>query len=162
MSYAKIRPRRGTKTEWNEIDPVLMEGELGIEFPDSGIGSGKCKFKIGDGTKKWSQLNYAFDGSAADAFDGGTVSIANLFQARRGSTDEWELADPVLAAGEIVYDITKEAIKVGDGEHTFKSLSYVGSTWEMEKEYDFGNIDDGEIVPGPDDKDYDFGDIDDL
>jgi len=160
MSYAKIRPRRGTKTEWNEINPVLMEGELGIEFPDSGVGSGKCKFKIGDGETRWGDLEYAFDGNSASAFDGGTVSISNLLQVRRGTTDEWEIANPVLSAGEIVYDITKEAIKVGDGEHTFKSLDYIGVTWEMEKEYDFGNIDDGEIVPGPDDKDYDFGDID--
>ena len=32
----------------------------------------------------------------------------------------------------------------------------------MEEDYDFGNIDDGEIIPGPDDKDYDFGDLEDL
>jgi hypothetical protein len=162
MSYAKIRPRRGTKTEWNEINPTLLEGELGIEYPDSGIGSGKCKFKLGDGVNKWSDLEYAFDGSAAASFDGGSVSMSNVFQVRRGSTDEWELANPVLAAGEIVYDITKESIKIGDGEHPFKALDYIGATWEMDKEYDFGNIDDGIIVPGPDDKDYDFGDIDDL
>ena len=80
MSYAKIRPRRGTKTEWNEINPVLMEGELGIEFPDSGVGSGKCKFKIGDGETRWGDLEYAFDGNSASAFDGGTVSISALDQ----------------------------------------------------------------------------------
>jgi hypothetical protein len=32
----------------------------------------------------------------------------------------------------------------------------------MDKEYDFGDIDEGEIVPTADDKDYDFGDIDAL
>jgi hypothetical protein len=32
----------------------------------------------------------------------------------------------------------------------------------MDQEYDFGDIDDGEIVPTVDDKDYDFGDLDDL
>jgi hypothetical protein len=161
MAYAKIRPRRSTKTEWNEINPVLMEGELGIEFPDSGVGSGPCRFKIGDGNKSWSELPYAFDAEAAGSFDGGTVSISNLFQCRRGTTDEWELVDPVIAAGEVIFDITKGAIKVGDGEHTFKALEYIGADWTLDKEYDFGNIDDGEIVPGPDDKDYDFGDIDD-
>ena len=40
MSFAKIRPRRSTKTEWELINPILMEGELGIEYPDSGIGTG--------------------------------------------------------------------------------------------------------------------------
>jgi len=160
MSYAKLCPRRGTKTEWNEINPVLMEGELGVEFPDTGIGSGLCRFKIGDGETSWGDLAYAFDAESASRFDGGTVSVFNLLQIRRGTTDEWEIVDPILADGEIVLDTTKQAIKVGDGEHTFKSLEYIGATWEMEKEYDFGNIDDGEIVPGPDDKDYDFGDID--
>ena len=37
--YAKIRPRRGTATEWSILNPVLAEGELGVEFPDSGVGT---------------------------------------------------------------------------------------------------------------------------
>lgn len=160
MSYAKICPRRGTKSEWEMINPVLMEGELGIESPNTGVGSGLSRFKIGDGHTDWQNLPYAFDANSATAFDGGTVSIFNTLQVRRGTTDEWEIMDPVLSDGEVVLDTTKMAIKVGDGEHTFKSLEYIGATWEMEKEYDFGDIDDGEIVPGPDDKDYDFGDLD--
>lgn len=162
MSYAKIRPRRGSTTEWNLINPVLMEGELGIEFPDSGIGTGLCKFKIGDGFKKWSDLAYAFNGSAAEAVYGGTVSVSHDIWLRAGTTDEWETANPVLGLGEIVFDITKGAIKIGDGEHNFKSLDYIGYTWEMDQEYDFGDEDDGDIIPGPDDKDYDFGDEDQI
>ena len=161
MSYAKLRPRRGNKTRWNEVNPVLMEGELGIEFPDSGLGTGTCRFKIGDGITAWSELAYAFDGNAATSFDGGSVSMSNLLQLRRGTTDEWEITDPVLAAGELIYDRTKEALKVGDGTHKFSEIDYIGVTWEMDKDYDFGDMDDGPIVPGPDDKDYDFGDSDD-
>ena len=159
MSFAKLRPRRGTKTEWLEFNPILMEGELGIEYPDTGIGTGLCKFKLGDGYSKWSELVYAFSAENATSMDGGTVTVWNNMQVRRGTTDEWELADPVLAAGEIVFDITKGAIKVGDGEHTFNALDYIGYDWEMDKEYDFGDMNEGEIVPGPDDKDYDFGDM---
>lgn len=160
MSYAKLRPRAGSKTEWEQINPILMERELGVEFPNTGVGTGPCRFKIGDGATDWNNLPYAFDANAASAFDGGTVSIFHTMQLRRGTTDEWEITNPVLAFGEIVLDTTKMSIKVGDGEHPFKSLEYIGATWEMEKEYDFGDIDDGEIVPGPDDKDYDFGDLD--
>jgi hypothetical protein len=29
----------------------------------------------------------------------------------------------------------------------------------MDEEYDFGDINEGAIIPGPDDEDYDFGDI---
>jgi hypothetical protein len=160
MSYAKLRPRRSTKTEWELINPVLMEGELGIEYPDSGIGTGLCKFKLGDGFKKWSELQYAFNGTAAEAIYGGTVTVSHDICLRTGTTDEWETENPVLGIGEIVFDITKGSIKIGDGEHTFKQLDYIGYTWELDHEYDFGDEDDGDIVPSPDDKDYDFGDED--
>ena len=32
----------------------------------------------------------------------------------------------------------------------------------MDHDYDFGDIDEAEIMPGPEDKDYDFGDIDSI
>lgn len=159
MSYAKIRPRRGTKSEWELINPILMEGEFGIEFPDSGVGSGLCKFKIGDGTTKWNDLPFAFDAGAALNIDAGTVTSTSYIYLKRGTTEEWEAENPVLENGEIVYDQTKKAIKVGDGNTAFIDLDYIGYTWEMDKEYDFGDIDDGPIVPGPDDEDYDFGDL---
>ncbi len=162
MSYAKIRPRRSTKSEWELINPILMEGEMGIEYPDSGIGTGLCKFKLGDGYKSWSELPFAFNAEAAEAIYGGTVTVSHDICLRTGSTDEWESVNPVLGYGEIAFDITKYAFKVGDGEHTFRALEYIGYSWEMDREYDFGDIDDGAIVPGPDDKDYDFGDIDDM
>lgn len=159
MSYAKLRPRRGTTTEWNLHNPVLMEGEMGIEFPDSGIGTGLCKFKLGDGYKKWTELPYAFDATSATGIYGGTTSTYHDIWLRAGTTEEWETLNPILGLGEIVFDITKGSIKVGDGEHHFKSLKYIGYTWEMDQDYDFGDIDEGEIIAGPDDQDYDFGEL---
>ena len=160
MSYAKIRPRRGTKSEWELIDPILMEGEFGIEFPDSGIGTGLCKFKIGNGTLKWSDLAYAFDAGAAQNIDAGSVTSTSYIYLKRGTSEEWESINPILGNGEIVYDETKQAIKIGDGSSRFTDLDYIGYTWEMDQEYDFGDIDDGPIIPGPGDEVYDFGDID--
>lgn len=159
MSYAKIRPRRGTKSEWELLDPVLMEGEFGVEYPDSGVGSGLCKFKIGDGITKWKTLPYAFDAGAALCIDAGTINSNAYIYLKRGTTEEWEAENPILEDGEIVYDQTRKAIKIGDGNTRFKDLNYIGYTWEMEQEYDFGYIDDGPIIPGPDDQDFDFGDI---
>lgn len=159
MSYAKLRPRRSTKTEWELINPILMEGEMGIEYPNSGIGTGLCKFKLGDGYKRWSELPYAFNAASAEAIYGGTVSVSHDIWLRTGTTAEWEAENPILGIGEIVFDITKGAIKIGDGEHAFRSLDYIGYSWEMDKEYDFGDIDDGIIEPSPDDKDYDFGEL---
>lgn len=160
MSYAKIRPRRSTMTEWQSTNPVLFEGELGVEYPDTGIGTGLCKFKLGDGKTKWSNLPYAFNADSATSIDGGSVTVSNSIRLRRGTSDEWETLNPILEKGEIVYDETKQAIKIGDGESPFMSLEYIGYTWEMEHEYDFGDIDIAPIEPGPDDKDYNFGDLD--
>jgi len=160
--FAKIRPRRSTKAEWELFNPVLKEGEWGIEVPDTGVGTGLCKFKLGDGYKQWSDLPYAFNATAAEAIYGGGVSVSHDICLRTGTTDEWETENPILGIGEIVFDVTLNAIKCGDGEHAFRSLDYIGYTWEMDKEYDFGDIDDGELVPTTDDKDYDFGDIDAL
>lgn len=39
--------------KWEEYDPILLKGELGIEVHDK-----KIKMKIGDGVSKWTELNY--------------------------------------------------------------------------------------------------------
>lgn len=48
----KIQLRRGTASEWSTANPVLSEGELGLEL-DTG------KFKVGNGTGAWNTLVYA-------------------------------------------------------------------------------------------------------
>ncbi len=159
--YAKLRPRRSTATEWSAINPVLMEGEMGVEYPDTGVGTGLCKFKIGDGYTQWNSLPYAFNALAANAIYGGTPSVSFDICLRSGTTDEWETEDPILKMGEIVFDSTLHAFKCGDGEHSFTQLDYIGYTFEMDEDYDFGDLDAGG-PPAPEDKDYDFGDLDDL
>ena len=74
MAYAKIRPRRGTAYFFTTINPVLEEGEIAIEYPETGVGTGLSKFKIGDGVTNWSELPYAFDGNAAYCIEGGSVT----------------------------------------------------------------------------------------
>lgn len=53
--------RRDTPENWQSANPVLREGEMGIEFPgvvgENGVEI--FKFKIGDGVRAWSDLPYA-------------------------------------------------------------------------------------------------------
>jgi hypothetical protein len=69
-----IQVRRGTAEQWVTANPVLSSGELGFET-DTG------KFKIGDGTLEWDELDYAggaggnLDGGEADTNYGGISSI---------------------------------------------------------------------------------------
>lgn len=46
-----IKFRRDLAYRWQEVNPVLAQGEPGYET-DSG------RFKIGDGTKRWYDLEY--------------------------------------------------------------------------------------------------------
>lgn len=47
----KIKQRTDTESNWASKNPVLLDGEHGYV-------KGSGKYKIGDGTKKWSELSY--------------------------------------------------------------------------------------------------------
>lgn len=166
MLYAKVRPARGNTAEWNAVDPVLFEGELAIEIPDTGIGTGLCKFKLGDGVKKWSQLAYAFDASNATSIIGGSVSTHHLISFRSGTADEWETANPVLSLGEPGFCVTNCRLKVGDGEHTWNELPFVdGRDEQTDRNYNFGILNpDGTVYYDQDEAtgDHDLGSTDGL
>ena len=49
----KIREAYDTETNWNQNNPVLLQGQIAISSDKHGM------YKVGDGTKTWSQLNYA-------------------------------------------------------------------------------------------------------
>jgi hypothetical protein len=49
-----IKLRRDTAANWTSVNPVLNEGELGLDLTND-------KIKIGDGSSTWSGLPYAFD-----------------------------------------------------------------------------------------------------
>ena len=59
MSFYKIRPKAGTKEQWETANTVLAEREIGFEFPETGIGKGIVKMKMGDGKTAWKDLPYA-------------------------------------------------------------------------------------------------------
>lgn len=46
---------------------------------------------------------------------------------RNGTTDEWKASTKVLKLGEIGIDTTKNEIRIGDGEHTWKDLKIAGA-----------------------------------
>lgn len=52
MSDVKIQLRRDLANNWQGVNPVLADGEMGIETDTR-------KFKFGDGNTKWNSLPYA-------------------------------------------------------------------------------------------------------
>ena len=57
--YITIKLRRGTAAQWTAQNPVLAEGEVGLETDTR-------KFKAGDGTTAWTGLQY-YGGSGGGA-----------------------------------------------------------------------------------------------
>lgn len=47
----RVQFRRDTKARWSEVNPVLMEGEIGLEIDTNNI-------KMGDGVHAWNELEY--------------------------------------------------------------------------------------------------------
>ena len=48
---AKIQLRRDTAANWTVANPVLAEGELGLDLDSD-------QLKVGDGAKTWNELDY--------------------------------------------------------------------------------------------------------
>jgi len=69
MAFKTLQLRRDTATNWTSNDPILAEGEIGVE-------TDTLKFKIGDGSTSWTSLDYAavkpadFTEDAQDAVGG--------------------------------------------------------------------------------------------
>jgi hypothetical protein len=51
MSFVRIRARRDTASNWTTADPVLQEGEFGVE-------TDTLRVKVGDGVQNWQSLPY--------------------------------------------------------------------------------------------------------
>lgn len=77
----QIQLRRGTAAQWTAGNPVLAQGELGLELDTK-------KFKFGDGVTAWNSLAYGNSlGTMSDVIisnpDDGSVLIYN------GSINKW-------------------------------------------------------------------------
>lgn len=62
----QIQLRNDTAANWTTANPILAQGELGVES-DTG------KVKLGDGSTAWSSLGYAPLTGTPDEIDGGTA-----------------------------------------------------------------------------------------
>ena len=68
LTVSEIQLKRGLAAAWAEKNPVLKEGEVGLELDTK-------KYKVGDGTSTWSDLEYWGGGELGEitSIDGGLV-----------------------------------------------------------------------------------------
>jgi len=72
-----IQLRRGTASEWTAANPVLAQGEMGVE-------TDTLKVKIGNGSSNWASLPYFTQGAAGQSAY--QIAVANGFV---GTQAEW-------------------------------------------------------------------------
>ena len=113
----KLVHRNDTSANWvTNKDKVLLKGEVGYEFLDSG----KIKQKVGDGVTTWENLPY-FGGSEAKLYEAipaaGQDHIAAIAAAVNGAE---------LNAGDVA--IVKELI-AGTDNYQHTSYVYDGANW---------------------------------
>ena len=79
---ARMQQRRGTSATWASLDPVLLAGEFGLET-DTGV------VKIGDGVKRWSELEalgtgaFVFESEGEAGGSGTSVSGGSFYRYRK-------------------------------------------------------------------------------
>jgi hypothetical protein len=61
----KIQFRRDSSSEWTTHNPLLSQGELGIE-------TDTLKLKLGDGVRNWNALPYYTQGEAGTSGTSGS------------------------------------------------------------------------------------------
>jgi hypothetical protein len=94
MPLIQFQFRRGTAAEWADANPVLAEGEMGLELDTE-------RFKIGDGAQGWNDLEYgtgAINNAALNAAieDNPTATRASLeLTSAKAKTDFLTVTQPV-------------------------------------------------------------------
>jgi hypothetical protein len=56
-----LRPRRGKRSTAESQNIILKKGEIFMEAPETGVGKGRGRIKIGDGVTAYTSLPYFYD-----------------------------------------------------------------------------------------------------
>jgi hypothetical protein len=142
MAFLRFQFRRDLSNTWSTINPVLAQGELGLETDST-------KFKLGDGTTEWNNLSYVgiqgpqgipgIDGSdGSDGSDGvGVVQGGTTGQALVKASDDdydttWSTVTTTPAGSDTQVQFNDGGAFGGDSglvfNKTAKSLTLGGAT----------------------------------
>lgn len=108
-SKAIIQHRRDSAAQWDSINPVLAQGEIG--YVTSGTDAGN--FKIGDGTTAWSSLPFVRSDAETITASTGLTKVDSDIRAVFGTTDTTVLRGDHAGATTGVHGITSPAVIVG-------------------------------------------------
>lgn len=70
-----FKPRRGKKATAISQNIILRSGEVFFEVPDTGVGTGKGKIKMGDGVTTYGNLPYFAEPSSVADMSGSAITF---------------------------------------------------------------------------------------
>lgn len=121
-----IKPHRGSSALMKDSkkDTVLAKGELFMEYPDTGVGTGKVLFKVGDGSTAYSALPYAL-GTKEEA---AVISFTDDTSATAA-----EALNKVVATNTLAGDIAaiKQAAKLINSASTTNGVNITNLTTQV-------------------------------
>ena len=113
MSTVRIQVRRGTSTEWTNADTALnASGGLKLAAGEIGLESDTGTFKFGDGTTRWSALDYALENTLGDYVLLADVGVANGVA---GLNSSGKVPASQLDISELSQDAVNTALVAGTG-----------------------------------------------
>lgn len=119
----RMQQRRGTAAQWSSSNPTLGAGEIGWE-------SDTNKFKIGDGTNLWNDLDYFVDEASLSTSLGDYVETSTLGQANgvatldsTGNVPFSQLGNIIDGAPEVLNTLNEIAAAVNDDASFFTTIA---------------------------------------
>lgn len=140
---ARIVLRNDSTANWIAKDPVLLKGEIGFDMD-------LLIFKVGDGIKKWSEINKTFKSyedtmsavnEAINAAVGG-LHETQVYQAQvdLGGDKEAALIAAATEPAQGDIGIVKEKLSP-EGKYQYTAYVYTGDAWAaMDGNYDAENV----------------------
>lgn len=138
-----LRPRRGKKATAETQNIVLKRGEVFFESPDTGVGTGTGRIKIGDGTTPYKDLPYFIDTTNLDIdVDDSTIEFDEYTNSSSYSIEN--IINNEISSGKILKNIIS-AIKyvlfslkmsINQTDEKVTTIAQVAT----QHEYDIGNL----------------------
>ena len=106
-----FKPRRGKKSTMAGIrkSVVLDKGEMHIEVPDSGVGTGHCRMKMGDGVTTYEHLPYAMGDTQNDKIGFANNTDSNIDNVLNSIESEKPLSELIGALKQAI-SLNKESV----------------------------------------------------
>ena len=123
--YITIKLRRGTAAQWTSSNPILSDGEVGLETDTR-------KFKVGNGFGQWTSLQYwgGAGGGASEFID--LTDVPSSYSGQGGKlvrvkadASGLEFYTLTIAAGDLPTGI--DAAKIADGSVSNTEFQYINS-----------------------------------